>query len=331
MTLTRWQKGALRLIGTIALIAGIFWFIPFREVLTALRNVHLGWIAVAFALNLVVAALEALQLWLLLNRAGISVAPWPVFETKFIARFYGQFLPSDLLASAVKLQILAGPTRQYGEVTAALVFCRVVNTLGLLLLGLVLWTIEWPTGPGRWIGIVMFGMLASLFLAHLALASRAVNRHAGRILATPVFAWLKGKVMDKVGRFMRTMAESYRLFDNMVWNITFVSLVRHVVGILSFACAALALDIHLSLVTIGWIRVVIQALMMLPIHLSGIGVREGSLVILLQEYSVPAGDAVALAFMLFVIYLVGNSMGGLFELKNLLRARRNVVAGSRPE
>jgi len=331
LTLNRWQKGALRLIGTIALVVGIFWFIPFHEVLAALRNVHLGWVVVAFALNLVVAALEALQLWLLLNRAGIAVAPWPVFETKFIARFYGQFLPSDLLASAVKLQILAGPTRQYGEVTAALVFCRVVNTLGLLVLGLVFWCIEWPSGPGRWIGVVIFGMLASLFLVHLVFASHAVNRHAGRILSTPAFAWLRGRIMVKVGKFMRAMAESYRLFGGIVWHITFVSLVRHVIGILSFACAALALDIHLSLVTIGWIRVVIQALMMLPIHLSGIGVREGSLVILLQEYSVPPSEAVALAFLLFVIYLIGNSMGGLFELRNLLRARWHTVAGSRPE
>jgi hypothetical protein len=83
----------------------------------------------------------------------------------------------------------------------------------------------------------------------------------------------------------------------------------------------MALDLHISFLTIGWIRVVMHALLMLPISLAGIGVREGSLVVLLQEYAVLPNEAVALAFLLFVVTLLSNSTGGLFEIRNLLSPR----------
>jgi len=295
-------------------------------VVAAFRGLHLGYVGAGLVLIITIAGFEAWQLWILLERAGIPVGPWRVFETKFITRFYGQFLPSELLASAVKLHRLAGPTKQWGEVVAALAFTRLVNTATLLLLGVAFWAVEMPAGPGRWIGLIMIAMIVLLGMLHLVLASKRVNRHARNILAMRWFAWLKGKLVDRISRITNTAIDSYRLFGGAVWRLTALALVRHGLGILSFVLIAMALDIHLSILTVGWIRVVLRAVMMLPIHLSGIGVREASLVVLLQEYDVPAGEAVALAFLLFVIQLIANSMGGVFELKNLLRGKQDESA-----
>ena len=97
---------------------------------------------------------------------------------------------------------------------------------------------------------------------------------------------------------------------------------------LSFGLFALSVDVHLSYLTIGWIRVVLQAVMMLPIAVSGIGVREGSLVLLLQEYAVPPSQAVTFSLVLFVSGVLSNSIGGVFELVNLHRPARRDVAGN---
>lgn len=117
------------------------------------------------------------------------------------------------------------------------------------------------------------------------------------------------------------MGDSYRLFGNTIYPIILLALTRHILGIVSFWLVAMALDLHISFLTIGWIRVVMHALLMLPISLAGIGVREGSLVVLLQEYAVLPNEAVALAFLLFVVTLLSNSTGGLFEIRNLLSPR----------
>ncbi len=267
---------------------------------------------------LVSSYLEAIALWLLLKRAGVPTTTWNVFEVKMITRFYGQFLPSELMASVLKLHRLAGPTKQWGEVAAGLAFCRLVNFLVLALLGLTFWAIEMPSGPGRWVGVLLVGMAATLIGIHMAIVSPTVYRFTERVIGKIPFRPGGGKFADKFAKLGRTMIDSYRLFGDTMSKVTILAVIRHAIGIVSFGLIALSLDIHLSYLTIGWIRVVLHTLMMLPISISGIGLREGSLIILLQEYSVPASEAVALAFLLFTITLVTNALGGLFEIKNLL-------------
>jgi uncharacterized protein (TIRG00374 family) len=319
LKLTKWQSRILRIGGSVALVVGIFWFIPIAEVIASLRKVHLGYVAAGFALNMMNSYGEAIQLWLLLKRVAVPATLWTVFETKMTTRFYGQFLPSEFMAAAVKFYRLAGPTQQWGEVVAALVFFRLVNMAALALLGFTFWAIELPTGPGRWIGLVLIGALLALVVMHFVLTNPRLRQNAAWLMSTRMFAWLKGRFVDKVTKISGTMLDSYRRFGNVVWPIIGLAVARHLLGIVSFGLIALSLDIHLSLLTIGWIRVVLQAIMTLPITLSGIGLREGTLVILLQEYGVSASDAVALAFLVFAIGLLVNSLGGILEFKNFIR------------
>ena len=318
MQLSNWQRRSIRLIGSAALIVGIFWFIPISDVIEALSSVNLALAAAGGSLMLLSAYLEAIALWLPLKRVGIPTTSWNVFEVKMITRFYGQFLPSELMGSVLKLHRLAGPTKQWGEVAAGLAYCRLVNFLVLALLGLTFWAIEMPSGPGRWVGVLLAGMAVTLIGIHLAVVSPVVYRFARRVIGVIPFRSGRGKLADKFVKLGRTMLDSYRLFGDTMSTVTILAVIRHAMGIASFGLIALSLDIHVSYLTIGWIRVVLHTLMMLPISLSGIGLREGSLVILLQEYSVPASEAVALAFLLFATTLIANALGGLFELKNLL-------------
>jgi uncharacterized membrane protein YbhN (UPF0104 family) len=331
LQLNNWQRRAIRIIGSAVLIIGIFWFIPISEVIAALRSVDLLLAATGGMLMLLSAYLEAIALWLPLKRVGIPTTGWNVFKIKMITRFYGQFLPSELLASALKLHRLAGPTKQWGEVAAGLAFCRLVNMLVLALLGLTFWAIEMPTGPGRWVGVILLAMAGTLICMHLAVVSPTVYRIAVRIIDKTPFRSGGNRFADKISKLSRTMVDSYRLFGETMSAVVILAVIRHAIGIASFGLIALSLDVHLSYLTVGWIRVVLHALMMLPISFSGIGLREGSLVVLLQEYSVPASEAVALAFLLFITTLIANALGGLFEVKNLLTPKASSTPRSTPE
>jgi len=320
MKLSIWQKRVLRILASIAIVVGIFWFIPFHEVVRAFHGLRLEYVAIALVANLISGYLEGVQLWILLKQAKVPTTLWTVMETKMTTRFYGQFLPSELMAAGVKFYRLAEPTRQWGEVVATLVFFRVVNMGTLTLVGLVFWLIEMPEGPGRWIGVILVAMLLLLVFVHLILSSPRLARAAKRLHKTRWLSWLKGRLVDKVKKLTRVTIESYRLFHDSALVVILLAIVRHAVGIVSFWILALSLGISLSFLTIGWIRVVLHAIMNVPITLGGIGVREGSLVLLLKEYGVSGGDAVALAFLLVVLTLVQNSTGGILELRNLLRS-----------
>jgi uncharacterized protein (TIRG00374 family) len=319
LRLAKWQTRALRILASAALVAGIFWFVPFAQVADALREVRLGYVAGGMAVSLLGHYLQAFQLRLLLKRLGMPIGVREIFEINMTTRFYGQFLPSELMAGAVKLHRLAGPTKQWGEVVAALAFFRLANMLALLLLGLAFWGIEMPAGAGRWVGVAMLAFTAALMLGHLVLASPTANRFAQRLLPMRGVVWLQGRFVEKTRGLMLTMVESYRRFREATPSIATLAVMRHLLGILSFGLFALAVGVHLSFLTIGWIRVVMHVIMMLPISISGIGVREGSLVILLQEYAVEPSRAIALSLVLFATTsLVNNGLGGTLELRNVL-------------
>lgn len=328
--LKRWQARALRWLATAALVACIFWFVPLGEVVQSLRGVRLGYVWAGIAVSVAAHYLQAFQTWLLLSRIGMPIRTSEIFAINMTTRFYGQFLPSELMAGAVKLHRLAGPTKQWGEVVAALTFFRLANMLALVLLGLCFWAIERPSGAGWWVGIVMFALAAAILVLHVILSSRRTSAVLQRLVPSRGFSWLRGKVVDRVRGVIRTMVESYRVFGEVFVAIGTLAVARHLIGMVSFGLLALSVDVRLSYLTIGWLRVVMHVIMMLPISLAGIGVREGSLVVLLQEYAVPPGQAVALGLVLFAnTALVTNALGGALELKNVLSGGRRAGAPQR--
>ena len=58
------------------------------------------------------------------------------------------------------------------------------------------------------------------------------------------------------------------------------------------------------------------------VSFSGIGVREGTMVVLLQPYGVAGSAAVALSFLILIMNIVIAALGGLAEIKNFLYARQ---------
>lgn len=332
MALRQWQSRLLRTLGSAALVVGILWFIPFSEVVQSLRSLKLGYVAAAMAATIAVAYVQSVQLWLLLRSVKIPISRWEVFETNMITRFYGQFLPSELMAGAVKLYRLAGPRKQWGEVMAAQVCFRLINSLVLVVLGFGFWAVDRPAGPGRWVGPLLAVTAAALIALHVFLSRDTPARLAKQLVPARLLAWFEeGPRARKASEVLRTTATSYQLFGEVITPITIISFFRHLLGMASFALFAEAVGVHLSYLAIGWIRVVLQAVVMLPITVSGLGVREGSLVLLLQQYAVPPSQAVALSLVLFASGVLCNGIGGTFELVGLLRSGRWGAAESETE
>ena len=76
---------------------------------------------------------------------------------------------------------------------------------------------------------------------------------------------------------------------------------------------AMALNINISFINIGWVRSVIIIFTTLPISFSGVGLREGGFIVLLGTYGVPGEEALALAFLVFATVLFLAGIGGLIE------------------
>jgi hypothetical protein len=92
-------------------------------------------------------------------------------------------------------------------------------------------------------------------------------------------------------------------------------------GTVIYYLLAISLGIDISFLTMGWIRSVVTLVLMVPISISGLGVREGLLLWFLEPYRTTGGDTLALSFLVFsVTVLFVGVLGGFLEGRNLLRS-----------
>jgi hypothetical protein len=97
-------------------------------------------------------------------------------------------------------------------------------------------------------------------------------------------------------------------------------------GIVATWWLAVALQLPVPFVTLAWVRSVVMLLAMLPVTISGLGVREGALVALLAPYGVLGPDALALALLVFGVTVAAvGVVGGVVEAARVPRERAPTV------
>ena len=124
------------------------------------------------------------------------------------------------------------------------------------------------------------------------------------------------KVMDSL-RVVRGM----RPADHM--RIFLFGLVKLSLGWLNISLYARALGMEIGWQTTGWIRPAIQLLTVVPLSVSGLGVREGGALFLLRPLGIPPHEIVAWTFLWFAGMVFVGAIGGILELRNFLGPKRN--------
>lgn len=93
-----------------------------------------------------------------------------------------------------------------------------------------------------------------------------------------------------------------------------LSIAAHLIGTLAYWLIAKSLDMPLSLVTIGWVRAGMMLATLLPVTISGIGVREVASLVLLSQFGIEADISVTFSLLVFFTMVVGiGLLGGLIE------------------
>jgi len=322
------------------LLLGVAAQVQWRAVGDALRAVQPLFLVLGVGAAAVGRWLGAYQMQLLLNRIGIAFSIGQVYVINLSAAFYELFLPARVGGGMIRLYKFSQPQRQWSEALAAMAFNRFLETLTLVGLGIVFWAAS-PHVPARWvIGAVLLGLLAGMLALHgeakhgvlRSLLGRWPAAKACQILLPATLRAAADRVMGQAARSY----QEYRLVHATALPVVGLSVAHHLLGIVSFVCLAHAIGIGAPWWVFGWIRTVVALLTMLPISVAGLGLREGSLVLLLQPFGVDASEAVALSLTVFALALISGGAGGVVELiravgasrpLNSSRAQRSRTAG----
>lgn len=301
-------KAVLTIAGlvTVVLIAGS------SNVWAALRSMDARWLLAMYAATLCARAVEAGQMRLLLSRAGAPVRWLRVFLANLLSAFYSLIAPGDLIASGAKWSNLAAATGQRGVVFHAMVYNRLVLLLPSFLVGGIALAIESPFGRPWLSYVLVVGAVISLAMA-LALwhpRSDALLRLALRPMMSLFPRRIAQRVSDGLSSLRSLRAFGWR--DHVA--VICVGLIASALGVAVTALGFIAVGIRVEVTTIIWVHAAVVAVRQLPITFSGLGVREGLLVVLLAPYGVGAETAVALGLLRFSNSLLLGAFGGCYQL-----------------
>jgi uncharacterized membrane protein YbhN (UPF0104 family) len=315
---------ALRLAVAAALLAHLFGRIDAGDVGDVIGRASAVPVLGAFGATLAAHLVAAVRLRLLARAQGLPATILELFALNLAAVFYGLFLPGGNLAgTAVRTWTLARGTGRYGATGVTVLVDRIAATVPLCVLGLLFWMVDAPGEAGAALALLL-AATAGVAVLSLALLGGHLGALATR-LAGP------GRFPDPArapGGAARALTALRGLPATTVALVAGLSTAATLLGIVATWWLALALGIAVPFAALAWIRSAVMLLAMLPVTISGLGVREGAAVALLAPYGVSGEHALGLALLMFGVTVVAvGIVGAAVEAARLPRRAR--LEGSR--
>ena len=310
--MTKYLTWLIKIGVTAGMLFLIFQVIPFENVIQSLKTADPILIALALGLAVLQMYLSAGRLKKLTDWQGLSVPFKEIVKINFISGFYGTVLPGGMAGGAVRWYRLYTIDRKGAEALAAILFARIVSIAFLVLLGILFVSLD-SVHPYYRVTVLI---LSSILAAITAISLLGFHRRAVAItlwLDQGQHRFLPGWLRAQLGKLIIATTRFHELPLKSVFTVAGLSLLEHMSGILLMFLLARSLDVAITFIQIGWIRSVVLVITLMPVSISGLGVREGTLLMLLKPYSVDGADALALSLLIFGRGLFDAAIGGLLE------------------
>jgi uncharacterized membrane protein YbhN (UPF0104 family) len=288
----------------LALLVFLVFRLDFDEVSIAGPRWQALGVAVVSACMLLAQLVSAARWRLIFGQGAPSTAY--LFRLYLIGNFFSLFLPSSIGGDTVRTVAAARATGRGATTVSSVVADRLAGVMALVFY-LVIGAMLTPelTGHVR-NSLTLEASPVMIALAFAGLLAAA----AGAALVAPRIRPMLGKASAV---FTDLAREPGRLMAVLVLALV-------VQGLYVAAWFALGQILGLRIPPASYLFTVpvVSLVAMLPVTLSGLGVREGAWLILLGPFGVASADAVAFSLLFFAAFTVVGGIGGLlFALRGL--------------
>ena len=289
------------------------------KLLLNLRNIDPIILSGAFIVFFVSSLLGSFQWHLLLRGGGVYLPFKDSFKLYFVGLFFNNFLPANVGGDAVKIYDVVRVGNDPYRVFAITLLDRVVGITGLCILALFA-TLVIRTGEG----LINLNLYTLIFIACVVpvfiLATTSTVSKGLRRLIGSIGLWGIGtrfnQVLDHLSEFKR--------LRTLLIKVVFVALVVQSLRIATHMVVANALNIELHPFNVFHFFIFIPLLgliMILPISINGLGVREGTGILLFTQIGFSSEQALLMEFITYFVMVVVSMIGGVFFItRNISRS-----------
>ena len=321
-------KLTLRVLVSLALLGVVLWKIPLDAFLAHLSEVDWVPMFASYLLIPIMGYIDANRTKMMTDLQDMTLSVAAICRINFITSFYSLFLPGYLAGGVIRWHRIARHDRKPAQALAIVLFGRLISTIVSVTIGFGCWALDSRARSVPAYGIALAVMFATLLFAYWLLFTGRNASGMADWLARQ--RWIPALVSSKAGKVLHAASRFDQLGTRRLLSTIALLTVHESIGILSFYWLAVALHLPLSFVSIAWIRCYVALITMLPLTIMGIGVRDGSLILMLRTYAISPALAVGYSTLLLGRTFILGLLGGLCELWTLWRERPRPATGATP-
>jgi uncharacterized protein (TIRG00374 family) len=292
----------LKIVVSTTLLAWIISRTSFAEIFSAVWSASIPILLAAYAMNCI-ATMASISRWrLLLQVTGATLPRLTLLRSYLVAMFFNSFLPSTVggdTSRALDAYRMTGGNR---GAMSSVVLDRLLGLLALSILALLSLHFAGPLSEYLpilqvWLSLAVAGLAGVIGAVFCGLSRRRL-------------AWATTQMPQALHRAIASIAgavEPYRGQWRTLILAFALSFVLQLSVIVCFILVARALGLRVPALDFCLIVPLISFIIMLPISINGVGLRENAFALMLGYYGVAPGEAIALAWLIYF----GSSMFAL--------------------
>jgi uncharacterized protein (TIRG00374 family) len=285
----------------------IYWILRdtnLGEIFRAMSSANLPLLILAGSLHLVGFTISAYRWRLLLKAQGADASILFLIRSYIVSMFFNNFLPSTIGGDAIRAYDSWQVGRNKSSAVVVIFVDRFLGMLALMLfaLGAILVTDELTANIPFlyfWILLGVMGMLLVVWV--IFMPSRQVSTLIAKIRLP---FWQKLQAL--INAFLAFQGQKSTLAGALG-----LSLLLHANVIIHYYLIAKALGLPIPLYNFFLIIPLVTVLMMLPVSINAIGIRENAFVFFFAAFGVLKPEAVAFAWIAYGLVLLQGVLGGV--------------------
>lgn len=301
---------------SVALIVLVVANIDLAEVSSALSMVSILSFMILVVIDLLLRLLSAYRWYVLFAGLHESASLLVTTRISLIASFLGQGLPGVIGVEALRVYGLAQSSNDAAAAFASVVIDRVFGLISLVLVifaGLMI-------GPQELQQMVLIPATVSMTVI-MAIVVLLMTPQSRRWSLNVMPAQLREKVQYRIMKVFSCL-DRYKTQPGILFYSLALSVLFQLLRVVLFFAAAMILGESPNFVFFLALVPIVMFVALLPVSISGLGVREASLLVLFNQFDVmDSSQTFAVAILVFVSGLISVLPGGWYYISQRKQLR----------
>lgn len=246
-----------------------------------------------------------------------------LLKLNYIATFYSMLVPGQASGEVIKGLKLTKKETSMQKIWIPIIIDKITNLLIVCFIGFIailaddnfrqnkplVFSVAILTIILVFLTIVLFSENTSNFVSSLVKKLLQLFNFIKKGIQSPLTSLLNYHTSYK--------EQKYLLIETLGW-----SLLVKLPHIITFYLLALSLGINLSIVQSAWLFSIVSIVTILPVSFSGLGIREGTVIVLLSKIGIESSSALSLSALIFILGLMTGLIGGILELASGFKSKK---------